>query len=259
MKIAGDVGVALNLPLREVNRREFVHPSIALDAGRRSLNSQHLVFGGPQAEGGARGRQVFAGGLVACPFARRGFVRTRSVTSTDVVVIGEHEAQGEQQSPQTHNPESRRAPKRVTENAQSLQRRLGRRRLERPERTGGIASRARACLRGTAFRLNCRRRVGYGRSESGSWERVREDLLVGFVDFLQLLLGLLLQSRVVGKAVRMPHLDEVLVGLLQFLERYTRLQPEHPIVPKLPLGDPPRSQTLGSSADFVVHPNAPFR
>src|SRR5437773_6865309 len=179
MKIAGDVGVALNLPLREVNRREFVHQSIALDAGRRSLNSQHLVFGGPQAEGGARGRQVFTGGLVACPLARRAFVRTRSVTSTAVVVIGEHEAQGEQQSPQTHNPESSRAPKRVTEKAQSLQRGLsGRRRLERRERTGRIAARARACLRGTAFRLNRRRRVGDGHSESGSGERVREDLLV---------------------------------------------------------------------------------
>ena len=182
------------------------------------------------------------------------------VTSTAVVVIGEHEAQGEQQSPQTHNPKSRRAPKRVTEKAQSLQRGLsGRRRLERRERTGRIAARARACLRGTALRLNRRRRVGDGRGESGSGERVREDLLVGFVDFLRFLLGLLLQSRVVGKAVRMPHLDEVLVGLLQFLQRHTRRQPEHPIVPKLPLGDPPRSQTLGSSADFVVHPNAPFR
>src|SRR5207247_317204 len=125
--------VALDLPIREANRREFVHPPIALDACRRSLNRQHLVFGGPQAEGGARGRQVFAGGLFGCPFARRGFVRTHGVTPTAVVVIVEHEAQGEQQSSQTHNPESRRAPKRITENAQSLQGSLSRWRLrERP-------------------------------------------------------------------------------------------------------------------------------
>ena len=49
------------------------------------------------------------------------------------------------------------------------------------------------------------------------------DAFVGEVDWLQLLLGLGLETRVVGEPVRVPDLDQLTVGTLHLLKRSTRL------------------------------------
>jgi len=46
------------------------------------------------------------------------------------------------------------------------------------------------------------------------WTKVSGQDSVGLVYLLQLFLGFGLQSRILRKAVRVPHLDEITVGLL---------------------------------------------